>query len=82
MKRRQEVVHRVLQWLATCPCPWNEMPDTLPDPCTGEPLDAAVFRYHVDLCEQAGFVRLKAGTPLQVQLTWAGHEARDARAAC
>ena len=41
-------------------------------------MDPAVLRYHVDLCEQAGFVRLRSGVDPQIQLMWSGHEQLDA----
>ena len=37
-----------------------------------------VLQYHIDLCEQAGFVRLRTGVNPQIQLTWSGHEQVDA----
>ena len=76
MKRRQEVILRILQWLESRESPWNDPPETLADPVDGQPMDAAMLRYHIDLCEQAGFVRM---TRTQVQLTWSGHEELEAR---
>jgi len=79
MKRRQEVILKILKWFQNTDSPWTDVPDTLADPCNGQLLDAAVIQYHIDLCEQAGFIRVKPGETPQVQLTWAGHEEIDAR---
>ena len=39
-----------------------------------------VFTYHLSLCEQAGFIKVKraTGKPQELQLTWTGHEALEA----
>ena len=79
MKRRQDVILKILQWLENCESPWNDLPDTLADPANGQLMDAALIRYHIDLCEQAGFIRMKEGKNPQIQLTWAGHEELEAR---
>ena len=79
MKRRQEVILKILAWFEKIESPWSDLPDTLADPCDGQLLDAAVIQYHIDLCEQAGFIRVKLGQKPQAQLTWAGHEELDAR---
>ena len=79
MKRRQEVILKILQWLENRESPWNDPPETLADPVDGQPMDAAMLKYHVDLCEQAGFVRMTGTRKPQIQLTWAGHEELEAR---
>ena len=79
MKRRQEVILKILQWLETTESPWNDLPSTLADPVSGELMDAAVIRYHIDLSEQAGFIRMNGTKKPQIQLTWAGHEELEAR---
>ena len=79
MKRRQEVILKILQWLETSKCPWNDLPETLADPVDGQLMDAAVIRYHIDLCEQAGFIRMNGTKKPQIQLTWTGHEELEAR---
>ena len=79
MKRRQELIRKILEWFEKVDSPWSDLPDTLADPCDGQLLDAAVIQYHIDLCEQAGFIRVKPGEKPQIQLTWAGHEELDAR---
>ena len=81
MKRRQEVITAILDWLESRESPWSDLPTTLTDPAGDQPLDAAVVKYHIDLCEQAGFVRI-AGRETrlpQIQLTWTGHERLEAR---
>jgi repressor of nif and glnA expression len=79
MKRRQEVILKVLQWLEDRQSPWNDLPETLADPVNGELMDPAVIRYHIDLCEQAGFIRMNGTKDPQIQLTWTGHEELEAR---
>ncbi len=79
MQRRQEVILKILAWFEKVESPWSDLPDALADPRTGKSLDAAIIQYHVDLCEQAGFIRVKPGSRPQVQLTWAGHEELEAR---
>lgn len=79
MKRRQDVILKILQWLETCESAWNDLPDTLADPSSGDLMDPALIRYHVDLCEQAGFIRMKNDGKPQLQLTWSGHEELEAR---
>ena len=79
MKRRQEVITAILQWLEERESPWSDLPTTLTDPAGNQPLDPAVVKYHIDLCEQAGFVRItgeKTRLP-QIQLTWEGHRRLD-----
>ena len=42
---------------------------------TGEPVAKDVLQYHVDLCKQAGLIRVKrSGSTARLQLTWTGHE--------
>ena len=78
MKRRQDVIRKILQWLEKCQSPWTDLPDTLADPASGQLMDAALIKYHIDLCEQAGFIRMKDGKKPQIQLTWSGHEELEA----
>ena len=81
MKRRHELILKILEWLETRSAPWEEGPAEVADPVSGEPVAKDVLQYHVDLCEQAGLVRVKRGggsTP-RLQLTWAGHEELQAR---
>ena len=42
-------------------------------------MDAAVVKYHIDLCEQTGFIRMNGTKKPQIQLTWTGHEELEAR---
>ncbi len=79
MKRRQEVILKILQWLENRESPWDDLPETLAGPLKGNPMDAAVIRYHIDLCEQAGFIRMNGARQPQIQLTWKGHEELEAR---
>ena len=74
MKRRRDVILRVLQWLETRESPWNDPPDTLTDPASGNLMDPAMIKYHIDLCKQAGFIRKTDGNQPRIQLTWSGHE--------
>ena len=82
MKRRQELITAILEWLENRESPWSDLPTTTVG-TSGEPVDPAVIKYHVDLCEQAGFVRIagRDTTLPQIQLTWAGHEQIQTRRA-
>ena len=76
MRQRHELILKILEWLESRSTPWEERPAELADPVNGEPVAKDVLQYHVDLCEQAGLIRVKKGggsTP-QLQLTWTGHE--------
>ena len=81
MKRRQEVITAILQWLTSRESRWSDLPESLTDPATSEAMDPAELRYHMDLCEQAGFVRTtgRDTTLPQIQLTWTGHEELESR---
>ena len=80
MKRRHELILKILEWLESRSSPWEEHPSELADPVTGEPVAKDVLQYHVDLCGQAGLIRVKSGgSAPQLQLTWAGHEELNAR---
>ena len=80
MKRRHELLLKILEWLESRSSPWEEHPSELADPVTGEPVAKDVLEYHVDLCGQAGWIRVKSGgSAPQLQLTWAGHEELNAR---
>lgn len=79
MKRRQEVILKILEWLENRESPWDGLPEKLADPVNGNLMDAAVIRYHVNLCEQAGFIRMNGAKQPQIQLTWKGHEELEAR---
>ena len=79
MNRRQEVILKILQWLEGRESPWDDLPGTQPDPVSGELMDATVVRYHIDLCEQAGFVRIMPTKNPQIQLNMV--RARGARGA-
>ena len=78
MRRRKDVILKILRWLETLESPWSDLPADLADPVSGDLIDSAVMKYHIDLCEQAGFVRTKHAENPQIQLTWAGHEQLEA----
>ena len=82
MKRRHELILAILKWLETHAEPWIDRREVDPHlNSDGELLKEKVIAYHVDLCEQAGYIRLqtvKHPYPMtQIQLTWAGHNKLD-----
>ena len=76
MRRRHELILKILEWLESTSAPWKERAAELADPVNGEPVAKDVLQYHVDLCEQAGLIRVKkgGGSTARLQLTWTGHE--------
>ena len=80
MKRRHELILKILEWLESRSSPWEEHPSELADPVTGNLSPKTCLQYHVDLCGQAGLIRVKSGRIApQLQLTWAGHEELNTR---
>ena len=70
MKRRLDVIMAILHWMSVQPEPAVEIPDRLkacPD------LPEAILRYHVELCEEAGFIRRSPLNSSWWRLTWEGH---------
>ena len=69
------MITKLLEWLRGRQSVWSEFPETLADPALpGELLDPAALGYHIDLCEQAGFVEVRSGRHPSLRLTWKGHE--------
>ena len=78
MKRIKELILRILRYTEEKA---NGEPLRLPD-CRPD-YDPQIVRYHVELCEQAGFLKTAAargtmGRGLKIlHLTWQGHEYLD-----
>ena len=70
MKRDLELIREILEWLEEQDSPWAKRPEVPED------RRADVHAYHLSLCEQAKFIKIrrKRGKPQKVQLTWKGHE--------
>lgn len=64
MQLQMSLIRQILASLESSQDPWAQ-------PRTPS-YDKRVVDYHVDLCEQAGFIRRRDGSRM-VQLTWTGH---------
>ena len=74
MERRLEIIVAILRWLASQPEPAAEIPRTLaacPD------VSPSIIRYHIELCEEAGYIRILSNMKNWHRLTWAGHNEID-----
>ena len=58
MKLRQEVSTALLEHLEAQPTAWAKLPDELVDPVSGIPLPIGTVCYHVELAQQADYVRV------------------------
>ncbi len=70
MKRDMRLIHLILLSLEKRPQPWelaHAIVSDLPD------VSDELVRYHLDLCQQAGFVNSRR-SQTEYQLAWAGHE--------
>lgn len=66
MRRNMDLIRSILEALESAPAPKCDKADIVREVEGVE----AVIKYHITLCEQAGFVRFVAHG---VQMTWAGH---------
>ncbi len=74
MERRLEIIVAILRWLASQPEPAAEIPGTLaacPD------VSSSIIRYHIELCEEAGYIHRLSNMKKWHRLTWAGHNEID-----
>ena len=70
MKLRLEVILAILQWLSDQPEPVAQIPSKL---CACPDVPEPILRYHVRLCEEAGFIEQHKGNKRWHRLTWGGH---------
>ena len=74
MKRNKKLILKILRFLRD-----NDGGTDLPD---FNGYTAAEVQYHIDLCQEAGFVRLTESSlmdePSRYLLTWAGHDMLEA----
>ena len=70
MRRNLDLIKAILLWLEQQPDPWCEPPSVI------EGFKHDRVDYHLNLCEEAGFIRRNrpGARPQRVQLTWKGHE--------
>ena len=78
MERRYDVIYAILFWLrgqhataARIPVPLETSAETPSD----------VLRYHIELCQEAGFIRELPNNEGVFRLTWCGHDKLDELAA-
>lgn len=77
MRRRMCIILEKLRWLSDQPRPAARIPLALHDTVD---VTEAIIRYHIELCEEAGFIKEVQHSPAHSEiepwhrLTWAGHE--------
>ena len=75
--RNRDLIRDILRYIEATPAigglatAWVQAPKTMPGYESGD--GAQIVAYHIDLCEQAGYI--KRTEPNLIQLTWDGHEA-------
>ena len=73
-----QVIFQILTWFEERPETWYTLPGNgMPDFNFPAEVDTARARYHFELCQEAGYVRVRKGRPERAQITWAGHEKLD-----
>lgn len=77
MRRRRELILAILKWLSIQETPCAKIPRSFPE-CPD--VSASIVKYHVTLCEEAGFIRRHSGIKKWHCLTWNGHERLDREA--
>ena len=76
MRRDLDLIVQILVLADASPEAWCQAPKTMPGYESREA--AKIVSYHIDLCEQAGYIKRNEQLPSLIQMTWAGHEALKA----
>ena len=76
MRRDHDLIIQILVLADASPEAWCQAPKTMPGYESREA--AKIVSYHIDLCEQAGYIKRNNQLSSLIQMTWAGHEALKA----